>query len=84
MPLTPSAIKRARQNSVRRTRLQPFNTHMKTLMRKFTDAVKEGKKDEARALLPTVYKAIDTAAKKQIIHRKNASHKKSRMARLAA
>lgn len=84
MPLTQSAIKRARQNAVRRTRIQPYNTRMKTMMRKLQDAVKEGKKDEAQKMLPTVHKAIDMAAKKGVIHVRNASRKKSRMARLVA
>ncbi len=80
MPLTLSAIKRARQNSVRRARIQPYNTRMKSAIRKFSDMVKEGKTTEAAALLPTVHKAIDMAAKKGIIHTSNASRKKSRMA----
>ncbi len=84
MPLTLSAIKRARQNLVRRERLQPYKTQMKTMMRKLIDAAKAGKRDEAKAMLARVYKAIDTAAKKHLIHPKNASHKKSRMARLLA
>lgn len=84
MPLTQSAIKRMRQSASRHERLQPYKTSMKSLMRKFSDAVKEGKKDDAKAMLPKVYKAIDTAAKKQIIHAKNASHKKSKMARMIA
>ena len=57
---------------------------MKTLMRRLSDAAKEGKKAEATQLLSQVYKAIDMAAKKRIIHRKNADHKKSQMAKLAA
>ena len=53
-------------------------------MRKMTDAAKAGKKEEISKLLPQVYKAIDMAAKKNIIHRKNAAHKKSSMAKLAS
>lgn len=82
MPIIKSAIKRARQNHVRRARRQPFKTHMKTMMRKMTDLVKEGKKDEAGKLLAVVYKSIDTAAKKNIIHKNNAARKKSQMAKL--
>lgn len=84
MPLTESAIKRARQNAVRKDRLTPYKTIMKTMMRKLTDAVNEGKKAEALALLPKVYKAIDTASKKNIIHKNTASRKKSLAARLVA
>ncbi|MBT3293094.1 30S ribosomal protein S20 [Candidatus Peregrinibacteria bacterium] len=84
MPIIKSAIKRARQNTVRRSRRQPYKTHMKTMMRKMVDLTNEGKKDEAAKLLPSVYKTIDTAAKKNIIHPKNAARKKSRMAKLIA
>ena len=84
MPITSSAIKAARQNIKRRERRQPFNTRMKTSMRSFMDLVKEGKKDEAIKLLPAAYKAIDTAAKKNLIHRNNAARKKSLLARMVA
>lgn len=84
MPLTESAAKRMRQGRKRHARLLPYKTVMKTMMRTLTDAVKAGKKDEAKALLAKVYKSIDMAAKKNIIHSKNADHKKSRMAKLVA
>ena len=84
MPITSSAIKAARQNVKRRERRQPFNTRMKTAMRSFSDLVKEKKIEEAKKLMPAVYKAIDTATKKNIIHRNNAARKKSLLARMVA
>ena len=84
MPITSSAIKAARQNITRRERRQPFNTRMKTAIRSFTDLIKEGKKAEAAKMLPAVYKAVDTAAKKNLIHRNNAARKKSSLARMVA
>lgn len=84
MPLTKSAIKRVRQDHVRHKRLVPYKTSMKTMMKKLADAMKAGKKDEAVALLPKVYKSIDTAAKKKVIHANTASRKKSLVARLVA
>ncbi|MDA1208498.1 MAG: 30S ribosomal protein S20 [bacterium] len=84
MPLIKSAIKRARQNTVRRARRQPFNSHMKSMMKKITDLAKDGNTAEAIKLLPTVYKSIDTAAKKSIIHKSTAARKKSKMAKLVA
>ena len=84
MPRTKSATKRARQSQVRHDRLMPYKTHMKTMMRKIRDAAKEGKTEEVKALLPKVQKSIDTAAKKNIIHRNNASRKKSSLAKLLA
>ena len=84
MPITSSAIKAARQNLKRRDRRQPFNTRMKTAMRSFSDLVKAGKTAEAVKTLPSVYKAVDTAAKKHLIHRSNAARKKSLLARMLA
>lgn len=83
MPLTKSAIKAARQSTKRQSRLQPYKTKMKTMMRKLQDAAKAGK-GEAQKLLPEVYKVIDTAAKKQLIHPRNADRKKALMAKLVA
>lgn len=84
MPITKSAIKRARQNPVRRDRRAPFKTHMRTMMKKYTQLVKGGKASEAKAMVAVVYKAIDTAAKKGVIHRNTASRKKSLVARMLA
>ncbi len=84
MPIIKSAIKRARQNTVRRTRRQPYKTQLKTMIRKITDLAKAGKKEEGQKMLPLVFKAIDTAAKKQIIHPNNAARKKSMVSRLVA
>lgn len=84
MPITSAAIKAARQTRVRQARRQPHKTFLKTMMRTFSDLVKEGKRTEAIAMLPKVHKAIDTAAKKHLIHRNNAANKKSLTARMVA
>lgn len=84
MPITKSAIKRAKQAEVRRDRRRPFKTYMKTMIRKISEAVKSGKKDEAQKLLPEVYKAIDTATKKHLLHKNTASRKKSQIAKAIA
>lgn len=84
MPITKSALKASKQSKVRQARLLPYKTNMRTLMRKMRDAVKDGKKDEAQKLLASVQKAIDMAAKKNIIHRRNADRKKASMAKLVA
>jgi ribosomal protein S20 len=57
---------------------------MKSLVRSLRDAVKAGKKDEAEKLLPAVQKAIDTAAKKHLMHWRTAARKKSAAAKLLA
>lgn len=82
MPIIKSAIKRMKQNEVRRVRRKPVKTLMKTMMRQVHDLKNEGKLKEANELLPTVYKSIDLAAKNNIIHKSNAARKKSSMAKL--
>lgn len=84
MPLTQSAIKSMRQSRARNAELKPFKTRVKSALRSLQDLAKAGKKEEATKLLPSVSKVLDTAAKKHIIHWKNAAHKKSLAARLVA
>ena len=84
MPRTQSAIKSSRQANERRARMQPYKTHMKTMMRKLSEAAQAGNKDEAAKMLPMVYKSIDMAAKKNLIHKKTAARKKSVVARMIA
>jgi small subunit ribosomal protein S20 len=80
MPLLKSAIKRMRQNSVRRDRRKPIKSLMKTMVKTANDAASSKKLDAKQ--LATSYKAIDMAAKKGIIHKKTASRKKSSLAKL--
>lgn len=82
MPIIQSAVKRARQNEIRRLRLLPYRTRMKTMIRSTMDLIGAKKIEESRAFLPRAYKAIDTAAKKHIISFKTAARRKSRLARL--
>lgn len=83
MPLIKSAIKRARQAKVRHERLVPYKTRMKTAMKKARDAAGSSKEEFAK-LLSEAYKAIDTAAKKKIIHRNTADRRKASLAKLVS
>jgi small subunit ribosomal protein S20 len=60
-----------------------FNIRRKVVLhdevKSFQDNLKAGKTKEAQALLPTVYKAIDKAAKRGVIKANTASRKKSRL-----
>lgn len=82
MPVTSSATKHAKQSLKKRDRRQPFKTGMKTAIRKVKDLAKAGKSAEATAALAKAFKAIDMAAKKNIIHWKNAARKKSLLSKL--
>jgi len=82
MPILKSSIKHMKQSAVRRARRLPYKTSMKTQVRKIHDLVKNKKISDAVKALPIAYKAIDLAAKKNIIHWKNAARKKSSLAKM--
>jgi len=81
MPLIKSAKKSMRQDAKRKARRYPLRSQLKTVYKKALELIKAGKIEEAKKFMPFAYKVIDTAAKKNIIHEKNASNKKSRIAR---
>ncbi|KKP39443.1 MAG: 30S ribosomal protein S20, small subunit ribosomal protein S20 [Candidatus Peregrinibacteria bacterium GW2011_GWF2_33_10] len=82
MPIIKSAIKKVRQAEKHQKRNYEVRRKLKASIRSVIDAVKEKKTEEAQKSLQTAYKVIDTAAKKRIIHKKNADRKKSRIAKL--
>ena len=81
MPITKSAKKAVRQNASRKKRNLVYKSKMKDLIKKIRALVKEKKKEEANALLPQIYKALDKAAKVGIIKKNAASRKKARIAK---
>ena len=84
MPIIKSARKRMRQNVKRKAMRLPFRTQVKTEMKRVLDVCKAGNPEEAKKLLSEAYSVIDTACKKNIIHKNNAANKKSRLARAVA
>ncbi len=79
MPITKQVIKRMKQAEVREQRNQHYKSRMKSMIKLVLEYVQKKDAEKAQKTLPEVYKAIDTAAKKGIIHRNNAAHKKSRI-----
>jgi small subunit ribosomal protein S20 len=80
MPNTKSAIKAARQNIKRRiTNLNALEAIKKTA-KQVRKLVTAGNKSEATKALSSAFAALDKAAKKNIIHKNNASRHKSRLA----
>ena len=79
MPITKGAHK-AHRSSLKK---HVFNVRRKTAMndtvKKLRKMVTEGKVEDAQALLPKAYKAIDKAAKRGVIKDNTASRKKSRL-----
>jgi small subunit ribosomal protein S20 len=81
----PSAIKRIRQNEKRRLRNRVFRGNARTQVKTARLAIEEGNVDDAREATLKAISALDKAAQKGIIHKKNAARRKGRlMKQLAA
>lgn len=82
MPIKKSAQKALKQSkkkgldNLRKTR------EIKDLTKKIQKLVSSQKIDEAKKLLPTIYKAIDKANKVNILKKNTASRRKARLAKL--
>ena len=70
-----------KQNNKARARRFPIRNEMKTLFKNGLKLIKDGNAEEAAKFMPKVYSIIDTACKKDIIHKNNAARKKSRLAK---
>ena len=86
MPNIKSAKKRVKVNSVKALNNQMAKSELKTTLKKFDAAIAGGDKAEATAAYtPAVkgykeaVKAVDQAAAKHLLHKNNASNKKSKM-----
>jgi small subunit ribosomal protein S20 len=80
-----SSQKRERQNEKRRLRNRSYKSRARTMIRKAFLAIEEGNLDSAKVAADEAIKALDKAAAKGVIHKNNASRRKSRlMTRLAA
>jgi small subunit ribosomal protein S20 len=76
-----SAKKRHRQSVRRRERNRAGRTEARSAVRKAREAISGGSEDEAAAAVQAAGAILDRAARKGIIHRNNASRRKSRLAR---
>lgn len=79
MPITKSAKKALRQNKKRRVKNLIYKNKIKDLIKKIRFLVSEKKNDEAKKLLPQLYKILDKSAKTEVIKKNTASRKKSRL-----
>ena len=77
-----SALKRARQDKVRRLRNMAYKTRVKNAVKQVRAAVANNAAEEAREGLIRAVSTIQKTASKGVIHRKNASRKIARLARL--
>lgn len=82
MPITKSAKKALRQNIKRRAGNLAYKNKMKKLLKEARKLVLEKKIEEAKKLLPQVYKILDKSAKVGVIKKNTASRKKARITRI--
>lgn len=79
MPNIKSAIKRMRQNEIRRTRNRQHRSQMRRVIKQFRCLLDDQKLEDARTFLPQVYSVIDQKAQKGIIHANAAARYKARL-----
>lgn len=82
MPITKSAKKALRQNKRREARNKIYRNKMKGLIKDIRNLALNKKTEEAKNLLPQVYKILDKSAKENIIKKNTASRKKSRLRKM--
>ncbi len=81
MPNIKSAAKRVKVSATKKLQNQMIRSQMQTAVKKFNAAIAEGNAELARTLLPVASSQIDTAAKKNVIHKNAANRKKSQIAK---
>jgi len=82
MPITKSAKKALRQNKKKKKVNLSKKRDIKDLVKQVNVLVKDKKQEEAKKLLPKIYKALDKTAKTGTIKKNNASRRKSRLTKL--
>lgn len=78
-----SAVKRARQNEIRRLRNKATKTRVKSIVKDVRSSVGEASAEETKVKLTTAQSVIDKASKKGVIHKRAAARKISRLTKLA-
>ena len=79
MPNTKSAERRMRNSARKQLRNRSVKSRLKTFERRYTAALKVGKKEEATTALREAISAFDKAVKSGVIPRGTANRKKSRL-----
>lgn len=84
MPIIKSAIKRVKTTQKRQKRNTVTKNKYKVLLKDFTKLVESGNKAEAQKAFPQLQKAIDMAAKRNLIPKNTAGRMKSRLSKSMA
>ena len=79
MPITKSAKKSIRKDKKRTNINIQRKNKVKDLIKKVNNLITQGKREEAKKLLPQIYKTLDKTAKTGIVKKNNTSRRKSRI-----
>jgi small subunit ribosomal protein S20 len=79
MPNLKTSIKDLRQNERRKEYNDRLRNRIKRSVKKYNTLIAEENKAEAEKTLPTVFKTLDKAAKKNVIKKEKADRIKSRL-----
>jgi small subunit ribosomal protein S20 len=79
-----SQIKRNKQNEAAHLRNKSVKSALKTAVRSFREAVKDGDAEKAKALATEANRKLDKAASKGVIHKNQAANRKSSISKQAA
>ena len=82
MPIIKSAKKRVKVTATKTLQNKMFKSLYRTTVKKFLAAVEAGNKEEAVVAYKAAVKKADQAAKRGIIHKNAAVHKKSQFTKL--
>lgn len=82
MPQRRTAIKDLRRNRKHHLHNLDIKTDLRKTIKKFLDLVTAKNAAEARSALKLVYKKLDKAAKRHILHDNTASRRKARFSKL--
>jgi small subunit ribosomal protein S20 len=74
-----SAWKRIRQNEKRRIHNRHYRNRSRTLVKKAKAEIGNGDLDDAREATKKAVRDLDVAARRGIIHKRNAARRKSRL-----
>ncbi|MBI2123669.1 MAG: 30S ribosomal protein S20 [Candidatus Wildermuthbacteria bacterium] len=79
MPITTSAKKALRQSKKRGARNKQVRVKVRDVIKEMRQLISAKKIEEAKALLPKLYKTLDKAAKVGVMKKNTVSRKKSRI-----
>ncbi|QOR69253.1 30S ribosomal protein S20 [Ruania alkalisoli] len=79
-----SQIKRIRTNEKARLRNKAYKSELKTQVRKVREAIASGDKESAETALRAATRKLDKAVSKGVIHKNQASNRKSALAQQVA